>query len=224
LLWLSLGEFCLSDNILSRHGLKSFSTPFSHCLTTIDYALQADREDFAHLLDASRIISAPRGNTTVWRNIGYTCEPELYEASLRHGFEFTHHDVMGNPKHRASFERKVQRWINARESGSEVTFLYHHRWTKAPTIEPVKRKLKEFASQFARSGSRCNIILSEQQISPGVDSVMALYRDEPHFWHAIFTTPRGWGGTDPNDLWARYDDGLIGDMLARVKADMAVAA
>lgn len=43
MIWLSLGENCLSDNILSRHSLKSFSTPFSHARSNIDYALELEK-------------------------------------------------------------------------------------------------------------------------------------------------------------------------------------
>lgn len=55
MLWLSLGENCLSDAILKRHGLKSFSTPFSLCRSNVDVVNQATEQSFTGLLDPETV-------------------------------------------------------------------------------------------------------------------------------------------------------------------------
>ena len=42
--WLSLGENCLPDNVLQRHGRKTLSTVFSSGRSNIDYAVSLEEK------------------------------------------------------------------------------------------------------------------------------------------------------------------------------------
>ncbi len=48
--FLSFGENCLADNVLSRHDLKSFTTPYSHGRSCIEHILQLEYDRYKHLL------------------------------------------------------------------------------------------------------------------------------------------------------------------------------
>lgn len=49
----SFGENCLTDNILSRNDLKSFSTPYSSGRSNIEYILAHEKEYFNDFLNSA---------------------------------------------------------------------------------------------------------------------------------------------------------------------------
>lgn len=107
--WLSLGENCLTDNILQRHGVKSFSTPFSHSRSNIDDALMLERNNFEGLLEKMNLRYDYVGKTKVVRSTLYnTCETIYNELHMK-GFEFSHHDIIASENKRKSLQRKIQR-------------------------------------------------------------------------------------------------------------------
>ena len=49
--YLSFGENCLPDHILNRYALKSFTTPFSHGRSNVEYILNLERDDYTDFLN-----------------------------------------------------------------------------------------------------------------------------------------------------------------------------
>ena len=49
-LFVSIGENCLADDILQRHGQKAFSTPYSFARSNIDYAIKLEETEYNTLL------------------------------------------------------------------------------------------------------------------------------------------------------------------------------
>ncbi len=94
--YLSLGENCLPDNILRRHGLETFSTVYSSGRSNIDYALHLESEDYAYLLSQKYLYYDHVGAAKVVRNRRYSKADDIYEALQSNGFEFTHHDVIAD--------------------------------------------------------------------------------------------------------------------------------
>ena len=51
----SFGENCLTDDILKRHNLKSYSTPYSSSRSNIEYILQIEEDCFSDFLNPEYI-------------------------------------------------------------------------------------------------------------------------------------------------------------------------
>lgn len=212
--WLSLGENCLPDDILNRHGLKSFSTPFSSGRTNIDYVLQASRSNFSGLMDPENLVRGHADGSDVVRSILYSCDTEIYSPSVSCGFEFTHHDVISNESHRASFGRKIERWIDLRDSGEKAVFLYHHRTQQTKPPNRLFEKLSLLLDDFPTS----HIVFFYQEIVRPEHRHVAVRPIQDRLIVAKFATDCIWAGKDPNVFWARRDDDLVTEMLAQAHA------
>lgn len=209
---MSIGENCLPDDILSRHGLKSFSTPFSSGRTNIDYVLAADQSDYVGLLDPSNCIDdVTSDGKQIKRSTLYACTPGLFASSVSKGFEFTHHDIVGNAAHRASYERKIDRWISVREEGSPVMLLYHHRHVGDLRIAEIVDRLDRLCERFR--GPAIAIMMYQSICRERSDRSVIFSSLGKSVLVARFNTPAIWEGRDGNLMWARVDDDLIAEML-----------
>lgn len=124
--YISLGENCLTDNILERFGIKSFATPYSHGRSNIDYAIHLEREKYIDLLKIDFLYYGYAGKTKVVRNLHYSKSDNIFNEMHVKGFEFTHHDVINNETHRESYERKIERMLSI-DDKSKIKFYYHYR-------------------------------------------------------------------------------------------------
>lgn len=213
--WLSLGENCLADDILKRHGLKTGSTPFSSVRSNIEYAIEADRTDFTGLLDPSNLSAVTnRYEQLVVRSALYGCETGWYDPSVAEGFEFTHHQVMTNVAHRESFQRKIQRWIDLRRSGRAGSFLYCHRLSGVDSVSYIQAKLEEFLCSFNRDGAEAKVVFMHQEIVDDHNRGVDVYEDAAGVRRVRFRTISAWGG---DNLWAKSDDDLIETMFGTLK-------
>ncbi len=105
----SLGENCLTENILQRHGKKLFSSPYSHVRSNIEYAIQLEADHYINMLDRSSLYYDKVGDLKVIRKKLPAVTENIYNKLHQKGFEFTHHDVLANNSHRKSFARKIQK-------------------------------------------------------------------------------------------------------------------
>lgn len=212
-MWLSLGENCLTDNILSRHGLKSFSTPYSHGRSNIDYALFLEANAYNTFLDKTNLIYDTLGGKKVVRSkIPDQCDP-IFDLSHMKGFEFTHHDIISSVDARQSMERKVSRLIDIRHKNN-ITFLYHYRLNKSMDLNSVYKKATKFLSYYSSDAYKCNFIVFFQQIISDIGERKITYQKVNDNIHSFtIHSEHIWGGHDENIFWARNDDDLISDML-----------
>jgi len=212
MLHLSLGENCLSDEILKRHSLRSFNTPYSGTRSNIDYALALERDHYARLLDRDRLERGWAGPTQVVRNVEMQCEPLFHEFHCK-GFEFTHHDVLDNEAHRESFRRKIGRLDVLRGRGN-VCFLYHYRLNPNRNLEAVTEKAATFARLYSSGARICRVIIFTQDIveRPEERGVVECAQTE-HVSAYVLRTLETWCGDDQDVFWARKDDDLFGRMF-----------
>lgn len=120
-LWLSLGENCLTDSILQRYEIKSFSTLYSHGRSNIDYALFLERNNYKDILNIENL---KHENKVVRSTLVNSCDNIFSELHMN-GFEFTHHNVMDSEKDKMSAKRKIQRMLDIRGTRNVVFFYYH---------------------------------------------------------------------------------------------------
>ena len=120
--YVSLGENCLADNILNRYHLKAFSTPYSHGRSNIDCALALEKCKYRVLLNQRYLHYEMYGKKQVVRNSALRKCDDIFISDQKHGFEFTHHDVIGNAAHLKSYSRKVKRMRRLRRVKGVVFF------------------------------------------------------------------------------------------------------
>jgi hypothetical protein len=216
--WLSLGENCLPDRILQRHGLKSFSTPFSHGRSNIDYAQQMLQQRFAGLLDVAQLQDVDLGSEQVVRHRGYAQSAPLFEASVSQGFEFTHHNVIDDEEARQSYQRKAERLLQLRDE-RDVFFLYHHRAHAGTDLRQLVPRLEAFAQDFATAPRCCRILLMRQVIVAfPAQRRLVRRRLSPRVDDFAFHTTELWNGVEQPVFWAEVDDDLLALMLDPLRA------
>lgn len=210
---ISLGENCLTDNVLERFGIKSFSTPYSHGRSNIDYAIHLEKEKYSRLLNHSFLYYDHVGPTKVIRNFCYSKADKIFSDIHLKGFEFTHHDVINNGQHRQSYERKIQRMLSI-DNNFFVRFYYHYRKCNKQNLERFIPKAKEFLSFYKSRGTDCQLIFFTQETVATREkkSVEKIY-DKDRIKGYVFRTLKIWGGKDQDTFWAKEDDDLISVMI-----------
>ncbi len=212
--WLSLGENCLPDRILQRHGLKSFSTPFSNGRSNIDVLLALWRAKFDGLLDPANLRLDPTAGASAVRSTRYVdCDP-IFDPSVSGGFEFTHHNVLEDAAARDSYVRKIDNFCAARLRG-DVVLVYYHRPTPRSDLPALIQKLETFAQLYQVAENRVRVLLLRQTLvavpsERGVVSRSAA----PHVDDFEVKSLAAWGGQIPAVFWAEVDDDLLTEVLA----------
>ncbi|WP_080745970.1 DUF1796 family putative cysteine peptidase [Comamonas thiooxydans] len=212
MLWLSLGENCLTDDILSRYGKKSFSTPYSPCRSNIEYALNLERLNYHGLLDSENLkVEDNWGKKVVRSKLVSTCEAVYYPAHMA-GFEFTHHDPLNSEKDRISFQRKIQR-LDEYRGKKDFCFLYFHRKHIDSDLNEIRRRLREFCEYYKSSFNKVHVSLFYQtKIEEDVERRMSFELNDGVL-EFEFRTNELWEGKNPDVFWGRVDDDLIEQMI-----------
>ncbi|WP_405569735.1 DUF1796 family putative cysteine peptidase [Winogradskyella sp. Asnod2-B02-A] len=215
--YISIGENCLTDNILDRHNLKSFSTPYSHGRSNLDYIIKLESEGYKNLLNSKYLYHDHVGETKVVRNKYYSTSDNIYLDLHQNGFEFTHHDVINNDAHKNSYERKILRMLSLNNS-KKLKFLYHYRDNANKDINKIIIKASEFLAYYQKRNIKCEFIFFTQDVILNQEerSVIKVH-DTNNIKGYVFKTLDAWGGDDPDLLWARKDDDLIKEMIKEIK-------
>lgn len=210
--WLSLGENCLTDAILERHGLRSFSTVYSNGRTNIDYALYLEKNNYQNLLETEDLKYDFLNDVKLVRSTSVVnCDPIFLDLQMN-GFEFTHHDVIGNKRHIESYRRKVQRQLKFRKKRNFI-FLYHHRHNVTSDFNLLFEKLYEFSKYYSTKKYFCKMIVFSQNIVKDKSERNISYHkinDSVHFFN--LGTLKMWDG-DGDDFWAKNDTDLIQQLI-----------
>lgn len=221
MLWLSLGENCLPDDLLKRHQKKSFSTPYSPCRSNIDYALHLEQRGYEVLLDKTLLTVADAYGARVVRSLAVVDADPIFESAHRGGFEFTHHDVLTVDSDRQSFRRKIDRLNNLRGK-EDVLFLYHHRRTKETDLKAVRAKLMKFTEHYKADGVSCMAALFYQTpVARGEARGLVVSDRNGSLLEYEFRTYDLWGGKDPEVFWARVDDDLVVEMISHAETEFS---
>ena len=215
-LWLSLGENCLADGILKRFARKSFSTPYSHGRSNIDYAIALEECGYEKLLDKNCLVVGEAWGQRVVRSSLYVDSAPIFDPSCTRGFEFTHHDPLESASDCESYQRKISRLLEI-HSSYDVIFLYHHRKNDSTNLKLLREKLEKSKSFYCGNGHTCCIVLFYQTI---VATEMSRGLVCKAIWNEVlefeFCTVNFWGGVNQDVFWARVDDDLISEMFDRV--------
>lgn len=220
----SIGENCLGHGVLRRHGAKVRVTPFSHARSNIDYVRQMVSTDFEDMLNPGLLRYDERHSKRICINPLYTCDAELFDASVRNSFEFTHHDVIAKPEAAESYRRKAARLLEPPPSDVPVCFVYHHRRHDKTNLRLVADKLDEFrnywSGRFKRSAS---IAMFTQEVVSSHQERGVSFQIINNVPAAIFRTRKPWEGTDMDQFWGRTDDDLFAKMTGAFELNALTA-
>ena len=208
---LSIGENCATDKILQRFNIKSYATPYSFVRSNIFYALQLENSKYDFLLDSKYLKKDPQSFfPNFYRNYNFEQpEPELFDPSCANGFEFTHHNVIDNPKDLESMKRKIARLLELRNSSEDIVFFYHHRYTKNCKIEMIITYLNEFCDIYSNQNRNVTCVLLEQRQAKNPGERHVFINRHKNVISSYFYTNRMWVGRDKNVLFGKNDDDLI---------------
>jgi len=217
--YVSLGENCLTYNILQRHGLKSFSTIYSHGRSNLDYALQLEQENYKNLLEPSYLYYDYVDKTQVVRNSYYAKSSQIYHKLHQNGFEFTHHNIIDNQKAKESALRKLER-LSKLKNKKHFKFFYHYRLNEKLSLDQIIVKAKKFNSFYSSSSKNSEIIIFTQQIvkTTAERRLEKLNIQERDVSVYKLHTTKVWEGTNNDIFWARVDDDLIKTMFKAIES------
>ena len=220
---LSFGENCLTDNILSRNGIKSFSTPFSHGRSNIDYILDLEKNRYKGLLDKKNLEYQKledNKNETV-RSIRYNKCSNIYHDLHSLGFEFTHHDVINNIKHKNSLDRKIERLLQIRKK-EDICIYYHYRYSINNNLTALASKLKELTRIYQGRLNRVKVyIIKQELVKNEIHRKVDIDWVDKNICVLKFFTSEAWEGHEGQEdlFWAKPDDDLIEPVFQKIKTN-----
>jgi len=214
-LYVSLGENCLTDDILKRHNLKSFSTPYSSGRTNIDYVIQLETMDISYFLNTKYLeYGTAYGKRKVVKSKLITACSNMYVQGHREGFEFTHHDVIAKHTERTTMKRRILRMRYYRGK-KKMCLFYHYRYNENADFEALVKKMNIVADIY---NSNCMIVIFTQNKIERPQERAIEHRKINDIIHLfIFNTYEIWAGDNQDIFWARIDDDLITTMINQVK-------
>lgn len=213
ILCLSLGENCLPDDILKRHGVKSISTPYSSGRTNIDYALTLEKNNYSDLLNIENLVFGDAWGAKVVRSRHIIDAEDIFDPSCSKGFEFTHHNPIESIKDRESILRKINR-IQSVKGTENILFLYHHRYTSKSDLNKLREKIKNFREYYTNELVKCYVgLFYQKEINDKSERKLEFHITDKTMMEFIFHTEHRWEGDDESIFWAKNDDDLIKEML-----------
>lgn len=157
-LWVSIGENCLTQNIIRDLGLNTLHSPFSWGRSSIDHVLYFLETDFREALDIQHFQKSKRETTVGFPgNVGLSNDNILQFAKVQSEnihdpwhdlFEWTHHDI-SQIEHYQQQEKRIQRFLSFKNVDNLI-FLYFYKIDDVnnPDTERVIKKLQRFLSFF----------------------------------------------------------------------------
>jgi hypothetical protein len=212
IVYVSLGENALTDDILKRHGLKSFTTPYSSGGGNIDYAIFLESIGYKGLLERENLKYDYTGNKKVVRSTIASNSDDIYDKSYMNGFEFAKNDVIGSDNDKYSFNGTIQQLLELR-GGAQVVFFYYHRINKNSNLESIFEKASKFLEFYSKKEQALMVIFVQKIIKDKTERKLTYKKvnNTIHFFE--FCTEQVWGGNNPDIYWARVDDDLVKEMI-----------
>ena len=139
--YLSLGENCLTDDILKRHNIKSFSTPYASARSNIDYIIQLETMDYRFLLNNDYLEYGTAGKDKVIRSKLITNCMNIYANWHMKGLEFSHHDIIAKEEEKDKIRRRIKRMRKYRGKKTMI-FFYHYRFNTNMNLEMLFKKME----------------------------------------------------------------------------------
>lgn len=212
---LSFGENCLTDNILDRNGLKSFSSPYSSGRTNVEYILAFEREEFADLLNREYLVYEYAADKRVTRNKKYVATKNRYHEMCINGFEFTHHDVLGSKINGNKISKRCQRMLELKNKN--IVIVYHHRLCEETDESLLISHLAELADIYRARGNDVSVFMFGQVLVSEEKQRKAVRTVNRGIHVYKFHTLQEWAGENHDVFWARCDDDLLKTMVTDIK-------
>lgn len=214
-IYLSFGENCLTDDILKRYNIKSFSTPYSSGRSNIEYILQIEKDRFKNFLNPEYLEYDKVDEKQVARLNTYTKLINKYNEYHMKGFEFTHHDVLGKLENRKKLQRRANRMLKLRNK--EINIFYHNRYNEFTNEDMLIDHLLELKALYEKRGKTVNVFMFSQVIINNAEDRKVDYYQIKGINIYKFHVLNIWQGTDQDIFWAKCDDDLIKKMIDNIK-------
>lgn len=211
-IYLSFGENCLADHILNRQGIKSFTTPFAHGRSNIEYVLQLEEDSYKDFLNLEFLAYEKLGKKEVPRLKKYNLVHNNYDESHSCGFEFTHHDIIRNDAVREKILSRVQKLQNMKGSRRFI-ILYYHKVTETSDMDMLLNDLCKLKEIYSTDKLESEVVCFYQKIvfDHHDRSLQYCFRNNIHLF--TFNTLTQWGGDNNDIFWAICDEDLISEMI-----------
>ena len=211
----SIGENCLTDDIISRNHIKSFSSPYASGRSNIEYVLSFEQEKFADFLDFKYLQYEFFEGKQVARNKKYCRVENKYSESVTNGFEFTHHDVISNKSLRRKMNKRCMRLIHLHRKN--IVLVYHHRMCTATDIGLLASHLAKLSEIYKQRNNTVHVFAFTQCLVS--DSKLRKVEKQciDGIWLYTFYVQNEWKGDNQDIFWARCDDDLINVMIDDIK-------
>lgn len=211
---ISLGENCLTDGLLQRHRLKTFTSPYSHGRSNIEYINAIEEDDYRYFMEKDYLRYEECEGEKVVRNKYYNSLTNIYDTSVMNGFEFTHHDVKNNENHIKKFNRRVRRM---KKHYRNIYLFYHHRYCEKTDELLLLEELEKTYHRYSKRNGNVYVVMFTQIIVNTVEERKVVYTKKNDIHCFYFYTQQIWAGTDNDVFWAKVDDDLIIKMMNFVK-------
>ncbi len=213
--YLSFGENCLTDDILKRYHLKTFSSPYSSARSNIEYILQIEKDHFNHFVDTDFIKYENINGRNTPRLTAYNKIENTYHKTCMNGFEFTHHDIIGDINAKKAMIRRCKRMLHLKRK--KVCIFYHHRYCEETDKKMLIKHLRELRDLYIDRGCDTHIFMFTQKLVSSEEErkIECEIVDEIRLY-TLFTL-NIWGGNNEEFLWARCDEDLLRIMIQDIK-------
>jgi hypothetical protein len=142
--WVSLGENCLSQEIINDLGVKTIVSPYSWGFSTIDHIINLQEEDF--LINYYEQNTCPKWEEKYSVHKTSKNSNDSFFVETGKILIFRHHDFFSNNEDYEKIKRRMDRYKSL--NSDEIVFLYHHRIGQTANPEYVRSRLEYFLLEY----------------------------------------------------------------------------
>lgn len=201
--WVSLGENCLTQSIIERNKKNTIRSPFSFCVSNIDYGLHLEGTNYQDLLSAHNLYL----KNGKYMSKMPKCDPIFWPAGGG-DFDLRHFDLKRQSTI-SGLHRKIRRMIDLRENDCGKIFLYHHRINPNSDITRVSQKIQKFISLYPNSRG----VMFYQKIIPEQQQETVSLEILNEVFCFCFNTRTLWSGPNHRLFNALVNNELIDQMI-----------
>jgi hypothetical protein len=142
--WVSLGESCISQDIINSLGIKTIVSPYSWAFSSIDHIINLQEEEFA--IDDYCQTTCPvlQEKYSVHKTSKNNNDSFFVETGK--SLAFRHHDFFSNNEDYETIKRRMDRYKSL--NSNDVVFLYNYRIGQTKENEYVRSRLEYFLTKY----------------------------------------------------------------------------